>query len=104
MKVKIPKKLTKAEENAMFAEIDKQIVAREEQYDMDYDAAIAWVMHKYYGFDLLQLLTLRRILAEETHRLRGTFLARGTYAQRAALKELGYDVEDLAKQDTERNK
>lgn len=102
MKAKVPFKLPKKQEQAMYDEIEKQVVEREKQYDMDYDAAIAWVLHKYYDFDALQLLIFRRLLADETKRLRGTVLAHGTYPQRAALRQIGYDVAKLAKQDEER--
>lgn len=99
MKVKIPVKLSKKQEEAMNAEIRKQIAANEEQYDMDYEATIAWVLHKYYGFTGLQLLIFRKLFQEETKRLRAGYVDGHVYPQRAALKELGYDVEALAKQD-----
>lgn len=104
LKAKLPTRFSKSQEKAMYAEIHKQIVAREEQYDMDYDAAVAWVLHKHYGFDALQLMLFRKLLNDETRKLRGTFLAHGTYPQRAALREIGYDVEVLARQDAERDK
>ncbi len=92
-------KLTNKQQEAMNAEIRKQIVENEEQYDMDYEATIAWVLHKYYNFDSLQLLMFRKLFQEETKRLRSGYIDGHVYPQRAALKALGYDVEALAKQD-----
>lgn len=99
MKVKLPMKLTKKQQEVLNAEINKQIVENEAQYDMDYEAAIAWVLHKHYGFSCLQLLVFRKLFQEETKRLRAGYVDGHVYPQRAALKELGYDVEALAKQD-----
>ena len=106
MKCNVPKiRLSKKQKEAMDAEIERQLVEHtvkhEARYDADLEAMVAWVLWKHYGFTLRKLLNFRRFVIEEKNIMDAKYLMGDTYPAKHMLKDIGYDVDALQKQDEE---
>lgn len=100
MNVKIPAlRLTVEQKKILDEEVRKQYLEAISRYDIDYEAAVMWVLHSCYGFGIKRLLKFREDFIKETKYMRDRFQTGDAYAQRYKLKEIGYDVEKLNRED-----
>lgn len=99
MKVKIPPKLNKAQEKAMTEEINRQIIECEKEWDRAFEAMIAYTLYAHYGFTKRKLLNFRKFFKEEYEYLKVKFQMNDTYPAEYELKKIGYDIDELLKED-----
>lgn len=91
--------MTKKQEKLLEKEVRKQYLEYEKQYYTDYEAAVMWVLHSCYGFGLKRLLKFRDVFIKETEYMHERFQMGDSYPQIKKLKEIGYDVEKLNRED-----
>ena len=103
MKVRIPVNLTAKQRKAMTQEIRSQIAENNKMYEVDYEAMILWVLHKYCGFGKKRLLDFREKFIKEAKLLKAHYEIYDdiSYPAKVWLKEMGIDVEALSKEETE---
>ena len=92
--------MSNKQKKAMREEINRQIIFISEQYDIDYEAMVAFALHKCFGFGYKRLMHFRKTFIEEYKRLKLCYQMDDTYPARHLLKNiLGYDVEQLLTED-----
>ena len=69
MKARIPWQGTKAQEKAMVAEINRQILDREKQYAIDYETAVLYAVRSHLGFGKRRLKRFYEALFAATRML-----------------------------------
>lgn len=92
--------LNKAEQKAMDAEINRQILEHDESFAMDNDAAILWTLHVCFGFGEKRLKKFWDCCFKEHQRLRDYYQLEPEddgWLYRRKLKEIGVDIEALYK-------
>lgn len=100
MKARLPpQRLTNAEFKAMNCEINKQIIEQQKRWDADFEAMIAWTLYSHYGFSVRKLLNFRKFFYKEYQELKKFFKMDDAYPAKYKLKQVGYDVEKLIKED-----
>ena len=79
----------------VLAEIDRQILERDEAYSLDVDTMILWTLHAHYGWGKARLEKFYGHLMQEHTRMREFYQIDDLYPERAKLKDIGVDVEEL---------
>lgn len=62
--------LNKAEQNAMDEEIRRQILEHDEQFSVDLDSTILYVLHEQFGFGKVRLKRFYKLFLERHKELR----------------------------------
>lgn len=97
-------KPTAAENEAMLAEINRQILERDEEYWLNFDACILWTLHKHLGFGPKRLKQIFIAFNEDHEFLRSYYKVgddRGGngFVARELLKRDGIDLEAWEKEE-----
>ena len=92
----IAKAKSQAKQEAL-EEINRQILERDEEYSLDIDTMILWTLHAHYGWGKTRLEKFYDHLMSEHTRMREFYQIEDLYPERAKLKEIGVDVEELNK-------
>ena len=88
--------LSKAEQKALDAEIDRQIVEHDKAFDMDKESSILWMLHEQFDFGPKRLKMAWKLFYKETLKLRQYYLMDQKddgWLARKKLAELGCDLE-----------
>lgn len=88
--------LNKAEQKVLDAEIMKQILERDRQFEMDKDSSMLLMLHDEFGFGPKRLYRAWKMLFESNKKLREHYEMGpedGGWLCRQRLKELGVDLE-----------
>ena len=99
MKARIP--MNSAQKRAMNQEMNRQITEKSEQWMVDAEAMMLFVLHKYNGFGKKRLLEFRANFIKEAKELMSCYEMDAVYPAKYKLKELGIDVLQLIKQEEE---
>lgn len=92
--------LSKAEQRALDAEIKKQIVEHDKQYDIDRESSILWMLHTEFGFGPKKLKRAWELMYSSGASLRKHYEMSPDddgWLCRKMLKETGCDVEQWYK-------
>jgi len=102
MKARVPFQPTSKQKKIFRDEIRKEVIDMTARYDIDFEAMIAWTLHKHFGFGLVRLLRFRKAFMDEYKELKQHYQMEGTYPARYLLKNnVGYDIEKIMKEDKE---
>lgn len=95
--------LTPTERKAMRMEINRQILAKDEQYQEDLDAMILYVLMSRYGWRKKRLHKFWKAFTEEHRALREYYEmdapGDGAWLAHHKLKEIGVDIKEWYKED-----
>lgn len=92
--------LSKAEQRALDAEIKKQIVEHDKQYDIDRESSILWMLHTEFDFGPKKLKRAWQLMYASGIKLREHYEMSSDddgWLCRKMLKEMGCDVEQWYK-------
>lgn len=78
---------------AMIEEIDRQILARDREFQLDVDTMVLWTLYHVFGWGKVRLKRFYDAAFKEHERMREYFQMQDLYPERAILKEKGIDVE-----------
>lgn len=95
MKAQIPWQGTNAQKKAMVAEINRQIIEREEQYAIDYETAVLYAVRSHLGFGRRRLKRFYEALFGATRMLAERYEMQdddAVWLCDRKLKEIGVDV------------
>ena len=98
VKTGIDRNITAAKQQAKqeaLAAINQQILERDEEYSLDIDTMILWTLHAHYGWGKTRLEKFYECLMNEHTRMREFYQIQDLYPERAKLKAVGVDVEEL---------
>lgn len=105
MKARIPYELGGDAKKEIRKQVNRQVIQTSAEYNLDLEAMIAWVLHKYFGFGMVRLLRFRTAFMKEWDELKERYKMDDAYPARWFLKnEVGYDVVQLLKEDQENEK
>ena len=74
-------------------EINKQILAKDKEYQLDIDTMVLWTLHQCYGWGAARLKKFYVAMMKEHLRMREFYELDDLYPERHKLKEKGVDVE-----------
>lgn len=78
---------------SMMHEINKQILAKDREYQLDIDTMVLWTLHQCYGWGAARLKKFYVAMMKEHLRMREFYELDDLYPERYKLKEKGVDVE-----------
>ena len=78
---------------SMMHEINKQILAKDKEYQLDIDTMVLWTLHQCYGWGAARLKKFYVAMMKEHLRMREFYELDDLYPERHKLKEKGVDVE-----------
>ena len=78
---------------SMMHEINKQILAKDKEYQLDIDTMVLWTLHQCYGWGAARLKKFYVAMMKEHLRMREFYELDDLYPERYKLKEKGVDVE-----------
>lgn len=78
---------------AMMHEINKQILAKDKEYQLDIDTMVLWTLHQCYGWGSARLKKFYVAMMKEHLRMREFYELDDLYPERHKLKEKGVDIE-----------
>lgn len=102
MKARIPYRMNSSAKKAMMEEINRQIVENDNQYSMDFDAAVLWTLHTVFGFGEKRLKKFLDCFSQEHQRLREHYQLSpeddGWLYLHMLKEHTGFDLEEWYKQ------
>ena len=78
---------------SMMHEINKQILAKDKEYQLDIDTMVLWTLHQCYDWGAARLKKFYVAMMKEHLRMREFYELDDLYPERHKLKEKGVDVE-----------
>lgn len=78
---------------SMMHEINRQILAKDKEYQLDIDTMVLWTLHQCYGWGSARLKKFYVAMMKEHLRMREFYELDDLYPERYKLKEKGVDVE-----------
>lgn len=78
---------------SMMHEINKQILAKDKEYQLDIDTMVLWTLHQCYGWGAARLKKFYVDMMREHLRMRKFYELDDLYPERYKLKEKGVDIE-----------
>ena len=78
---------------SMMHEINKQILAKDKEYQLDIDTMVLWTLHQCYGWGSARLKKFYVAMMKEHLRMREFYELDDLYPERFKLKEKGVDIE-----------
>lgn len=87
--------LSRKEEEALNREIEKQILTRSRQHEIETDSAILWMLHEHFGFGAQRLRRAWKLFYEQARALEEYYEmpSDGGWICQKKLEEIGCDVE-----------
>lgn len=99
MKALIPYKLSKAENEALKREINKQIAEQDEKYQNYYDAMVLYTLYESFGFGKKRLRMFYDKLIEKHKELQQQYeMNQVAWICLKKLKDIGVDIEEWNKE------
>lgn len=78
---------------SMMHEINRQILAKDKEYQLDIDTMVLWTLYQCYGWGAARLKKFYVAMMKEHLRMREFYELDDLYPERHKLKEKGVDVE-----------
>lgn len=78
---------------AMMHEINRQILTKDKEYQLDIDTMVLWTLHQCYGWGAARLKKFYVAMMKEHLRMREFYELDDLYPERYKLKEKGVDIE-----------
>lgn len=92
--------LNKAEQKAMNAEINRQIIENQKKFLLDYDCMVLWTLHTVFGFGEKRLKAFYKEFTKQHLELIDYYQCDGDSGKlcKFKLKQKGFDIESWAKE------
>lgn len=94
-----PLKLTKGQQKALDAEVNRQLKEKKNEFLMDADAMILYTLHKEFGFGKQRLIKFFKTFINDYEKFIDEYDVEGRWMAAYRLKEAtGLDIEELHKE------